>query len=55
MEQVYVVDSVDCLYQNGRIGKKAAGLCNMFSLHPILSCPWLYGDCRSLCRQSEAF
>lgn len=32
----FIVDSVDCLYRNGRIGKRIAVLCDVLSLHPIL-------------------
>lgn len=32
----FIVDSVECLYRNGRIGKNIARLCDVLSLHPIL-------------------
>lgn len=32
----FIVDSVQCLYRNGRISKNIARLCDALSLHPIL-------------------
>lgn len=32
----FIVDSVECLQRNGRIGKRIATLCEVLSLHPIL-------------------
>lgn len=32
----FIVDSVQCLYRNGRISKNIAWLCDALSLHPIL-------------------
>lgn len=32
----FIVDSVECLQRNGRIGKRVATLCEVLSLHPIL-------------------
>lgn len=33
----FIVESVECLYRNGKIGKHIARLCSLFSLHPILN------------------
>lgn len=32
----FIVNSTECLYRNGKIGKNVAAICNLFSLHPIL-------------------
>lgn len=32
----FIVDSTECLYRNGKINKKIATICSVFSLHPIL-------------------
>ena len=32
----FIVESVECLYRNGRISKNIARLCDVLSLHPIL-------------------
>lgn len=32
----FIVDSVECLYRNGRISKNIAKICDVLSLHPIL-------------------
>lgn len=49
----FVVESVDCLYRNGRIGKKIAGVCNMFSLHPILKLSHSHMGPAGLCVGSQ--
>lgn len=32
----FIVDSVECLYRNGRINKHIAAICDLLSVHPIL-------------------
>lgn len=32
----FIVDSTECLYRNGKIGRRIAFLCDFFSLHPVL-------------------
>ncbi len=49
----FIVDSVECLYRNGRIGKNIARICDVFSLHPILKLSGSHMKPAGLCIGSQ--
>ena len=49
----FIVDSVDCLYRNGRIGKNIAMICDILSLHPILKLSGSHMKPAGLCIGSQ--
>lgn len=49
----FIVDSVECLERNGRIGKRIATLCEVLSLHPILKLSGSHMGPAGLCIGSQ--
>lgn len=49
----FIVDSVECLYRNGRIGKNIAAICDILSLHPILKLSGSHMKPAGLCIGSQ--